>query len=42
MNHLLIYCHPNPGSFNHAIKEVIVQEAKAAGHTTSVRDVYAL
>ncbi|AOM78522.1 NAD(P)H-dependent oxidoreductase [Pedobacter steynii] len=42
MKHLIIYCHPNPASFNHAIKESVVQYAAAAGHEIRIRDVYAL
>ena len=25
MNHLIVYSHPNPASFNHAIKETVVK-----------------
>ncbi|RQO75094.1 NAD(P)H dehydrogenase [Pedobacter sp. KBW06] len=42
MKHLIIYCHPNPASLNHAIKESVNQYAQAAGQETRIRDVYAL
>ena len=42
MKYLVIYAHPNPQSFNHAVKEVIVEELKRAGKEVAVRDLYAL
>jgi NAD(P)H dehydrogenase (quinone) len=42
MNHLVIYSHPNPKSFGHAILETVVETAKAKGHEVTVRDLYAL
>ncbi|MBF0521064.1 MAG: NAD(P)H-dependent oxidoreductase [Nitrospirae bacterium] len=42
MKILLVYSHPNPGSFNHAIKETIVSELTACGHDVKVRDLYAI
>ncbi len=42
MKHLVIYCHPNPKSFNHAILEVYSNELKSKGHEVRVRDLYAL
>ena len=42
MNHLIVYCHPNPKSFCHAIKEAAVEVSLAKGHETVVRDLYAL
>lgn len=42
MNHLIIYSHPNPASFNHAIKETIVHALKSKGQSVRVRDLYAL
>lgn len=42
MNHLIIYSHPNPASFNHAIKETLVRALKEKGRSVRVRDLYAL
>lgn len=42
MNHLVIYSHPNPASFNHAIKETVVRVLKDKGKNIRVRDLYAL
>lgn len=42
MNHLIIYSHPNPKSFSHAIKETVAEVSLAKGHETAVRDLYAL
>lgn len=42
MKHLIIYAHPNPASFNHAIKETIVRVLKDKGQSLRVRDLYAL
>lgn len=42
MKYLVVYAHPNPKSFNHAIKEAVVEELSIAGKETSVRDLYAL
>ncbi len=42
MKHLIIYTHPNPASFNHAIKETLVGVLKDKGHEVRVRDLYAL
>lgn len=41
MNVLIVYAHPNPRSFNHAILEVADHELKAGGHAVRVRDLYA-
>ncbi|HPR03547.1 MAG TPA: NAD(P)H-dependent oxidoreductase [Deltaproteobacteria bacterium] len=41
MNHLVIYAHPNPASFNHAILEAYTRELAAAGHEVRIRDLYA-
>ncbi len=40
MKYLIIYAHPNPKSFNHAIKETIEEKLKNAGHILQVRDLY--
>jgi NAD(P)H dehydrogenase (quinone) len=42
MKHLVIYSHPNPQSFNHAILEVVMESLKAKNHEVVVRDLYAL
>lgn len=41
MKYLVIYSHPNPASFNHAILEEVSKTLKAAGHEVVVRDLYA-
>lgn len=42
MNHVIIYSHPNPKSFNHAILEVYEQSLIEQGHDVCVRDLYAM
>lgn len=42
MNCLIIYSHPNPKSFNHAIKETLKHALETQGHEVRVRDLYAL
>jgi len=42
LRHLIIYAHPNPASFSHAIKETLVEAYQAAGSEVVVRDLYAL
>jgi len=42
MNHLLIYAHPNPKSFNHAIVQTILEEFRNAGKELPLRDLYAM
>jgi len=41
VNHLLIYSHPNPKSFNHAILETYAAALREAGHEVRIRDLYA-
>ncbi len=41
MNTLIIYAHPNPKSFCHAIKEVVVKTVVDNGSVAVVRDLYA-
>lgn len=41
-NTLIIYAHPNPKSFNHAILETAQNALQAAGDEVRVRDLYAL
>ncbi|WGE31865.1 NAD(P)H-dependent oxidoreductase [Actinobacillus genomosp. 2] len=40
MNHLIIYAHPNPQSFNHAILSQAIQASQ--DHQVIVRDLYQL
>ncbi len=42
MKYLILYAHPNPKSFNHAILETVQAELQRAGKDVSVRDLYAL
>jgi len=42
MNYLLIYAHPNPKSFCHAIKEEIENQIKQQGGEVTARDLYQL
>jgi NAD(P)H dehydrogenase (quinone) len=42
MRHLVIYSHPYPKSFNHAILETYSQALRDAGHEVRIRDLYAL
>jgi len=42
MKYVVIYTHPNPQSFNHAILERVKGLLRAAGHECEVRDLYAL
>ncbi len=41
MNVLVVYSHPNPKSFNHAVLETITAGLKEAGHAVKVHDLYA-
>lgn len=42
MNHLIVYAHPNAGSFCHAIRQRVVETSHQLGAATEVRDLYAL
>ncbi len=42
MNVLIIYAHPNPKSFCHAIVEKVQAACQHAGHVVRVRDLYVL
>lgn len=42
MKHLVIYCHPNPQSFNHAIQETYVNSLKKKNHEVKIRNLYEL
>ncbi|MDP2156214.1 MAG: NAD(P)H-dependent oxidoreductase [Nitrospirota bacterium] len=41
MKYLILYAHPNPKSFNHAILETVQTELQKAGREVSLRDLYA-
>ena len=41
MNVLVLYAHPEPASFNAALKEASLAAIRAAGHTAEVSDLYA-
>ena len=41
MKYLVIYTHPNPKSFNHAILETVIEELDHAGAEYEIRDLYA-
>ena len=41
MNVLVVYAHPNPKSFNHAVLESFTKGLKDGGHTFDVVDLYA-
>lgn len=42
MKQLIIYSHPNPASFNHAILETLIAALHKQGDEVQVRDLYAL
>jgi NAD(P)H dehydrogenase (quinone) len=42
MNHLVVFSHPNPKSFNRAILDSYVMALREAGQEARVRDLYAL
>ncbi len=42
MKCLIVYAHPNPYSFNHAIKETVEEQLTKNGHEVVIRDLYAL
>ncbi|MBF0459431.1 MAG: NAD(P)H-dependent oxidoreductase [Nitrospirae bacterium] len=42
MKHLIVYSHPNPKSFNHAIMETLAGELTTLGHEVKIRDLYAI
>ena len=42
MKVLVVYAHPNPQSFNHAIVESFTEGLTEAGHTYEVVDLYAI
>lgn len=42
MKHLIVYAHPNPMSFNHAIMNAFVEQLQEHDQDVRVRDLYAL
>ena len=40
MKFLLVYSHPNPGSFNKAIAQTLTSSLQEAGHEVRIRDLY--
>ena len=40
MKYLIIYAHPNPKSFNHAIKEIVEDKLEKDGKSFEVRQLY--
>ncbi len=42
MKTLILYCHPNPASFNHAILTTVIESLEKGGHLYRVRDLYQL
>ncbi|MBD3897237.1 NAD(P)H-dependent oxidoreductase [Halomonas sp. ML-15] len=41
MNVLIVFCHPEPRSFNGAMKEIAVRSLEGLGHRVEVSDLYA-
>ena len=41
MHALIVYCHPEPRSFNGALKDVAVKTLERLGHSVEVSDLYA-
>ena len=41
MRALVIYCHPSPGSFNSAVRDVVCAKLREAGSEVRLRDLYA-
>jgi len=42
MKVLVVYSHPDPASFCHAILETVTEALKSKNHDTTIRDLYAL
>ncbi len=40
MNVLIVFTHPNPASFNHALLERVSAGLKEAGHSIKIKDLY--
>lgn len=41
MKTLIVYAHPNPQSFNHALLEALQSGLEAANHEVTIKDLYA-
>jgi NAD(P)H dehydrogenase (quinone) len=41
MNHLIVYCHPNPASFSAALKDRVALALQNLEHSVCIRDLYA-
>ncbi|KGJ04382.1 Putative NADPH-quinone reductase (modulator of drug activity B) [Paracoccus halophilus] len=41
MRALVVYCHPDPGSFNAAIRDLVCERLRASGAELRLRDLYA-
>ena len=41
MRALIVYCHPNPASYNAAVRDTVAEQAKTAGGEVRVLDLYA-
>jgi NAD(P)H dehydrogenase (quinone) len=41
MRALIVYAHPNPSSFNHALLETTLSSFKSAGYEVKLKDLYA-
>ena len=42
MKVLIVHAHPEPGSFNSALKDCAVEQLRAAGHQVQVSDLHAM
>ena len=42
IQHLVVLCHPERGSFNHQVAETYSETARELGHKVQLRDLYAL
>ena len=42
MNVLIVYAHPEPKSFNGAMKDLAIETLRGAGHEVAVSDLYAM
>lgn len=42
MKVLIVYCHPEPKSFNHAMYQAAISEFQAVGHEVKTTDIYGM
>lgn len=42
MNCLVVHAHPNPDSFNHAVRSVVLDTLTGLGHSVDLIDLYAI